>query len=66
MYITIAFKIYIGVKLLKIIIFFAITALAGYVLGYTVGHWTAEAEVEAARKEMDIDGDGDPLDELFK
>lgn len=59
-------KVYIGVKLLKIIIFFAITALAGYVLGYTVGHWTAEAEVEAARKEMDIDEEGDPLDELFK
>ena len=53
-------------KLLKIIIFFAITALAGYVLGYTVGHWTTSQEVEAARKEMDIDEEGDPLDELFK
>ena len=53
-------------KLLKIIIFFAISALAGYVLGYTVGHWTTSQEVEAARKEMDIDEEGDPLDELFK
>lgn len=58
-------KVYIGVKLLKIIIFFAITALAGYVLGYTVGHWTTSQEVEAARKEMDIDEE-DMYDELFK
>ena len=66
MYITIAFKIYIRVKLLKIIIFFAITALAGYVLGYTIGHWTTSQEVEAARKEMDIDEEGDPFEKLFK
>lgn len=50
---------------LKIIIFFAITALAGYVLGYTIGHWTTSQEVEAARKEMDIDEE-DMYDELFK
>lgn len=50
---------------MKIIIFFAITALAGYVLGYTIGHWTTSQEVEAARKEMDIDEE-DMYDELFK
>lgn len=53
-------------KELLFILFFAIDGLACYIFGYLVGHWTVEQEVENARKELDIDEEGDPFDELFK
>lgn len=50
---------------MKIILFFALTGLAGYVLGYFVGRWTTEQKLENLRAEMQIE-EGDELDELFK
>jgi hypothetical protein len=49
---------------MRFIIFCAVAALAGYVFGYIVGKWTAEAEVEAARQEMDLEEDNEY--DLFK
>jgi membrane protein DedA with SNARE-associated domain len=49
---------------MRFIIFCVVAALAGYIFGYIVGRWTAEAEVEVARKEMDLEED-DEYD-LFK
>lgn len=49
-----------------IIIFFALAGLTGYIIGYVVGHCLAEQEYEAKRAELEIDEEGDPLDELFK
>jgi hypothetical protein len=49
---------------MRFIIFCSAAALCGYVLGYIVGRWTAEAEVEAARKEMDLEEDNEY--DLFK
>ena len=50
---------------MKIILFFAIASLTGYIIGYVVGHSIAIQEFEAKRAELDIDEE-DELDELFK
>lgn len=50
---------------MKIILFFALAALTGYIIGYVVGHCLAEQEFEAKRAELDIDEE-DEYDELFK
>ena len=49
------------------VIFFALSSLCGYILGYFVGRCTAEQEFEECRKEMQIDEkEGDPFYDLFK
>jgi hypothetical protein len=50
---------------LKIILFFALASLTGYIMGYVLGHSIAIQEFEAKRAELDIDEE-DELDELFK
>lgn len=50
---------------MKIILFFALAGLTGYILGYVVGHCLAEQEIEAKRAELEIDEE-DEYDELFK
>lgn len=51
---------------MRFIIFCAAAALAGYVFGYIVGRWTAEAEVEAKRTELGLNDDTEDEYELFK
>lgn len=51
---------------MKVILFFALASLTGYIIGYVVGHCSAEQEYESKRAELDIDEEGDPFDELFK
>lgn len=50
---------------MKIILFFALASLTGYIIGYVVGHSIAIQEFEAKRAELDIDEE-DEYDELFK
>lgn len=50
---------------MKIILFFTLASLTGYIIGYVVGHCLAEQEFEAKRAELDIDEE-DEYDELFK
>ena len=50
---------------MKIIIFFALASLTGYIMGYVLGHSIAIQEFEAKRAELDIDEE-DEYDELFK
>jgi hypothetical protein len=49
---------------LKIILFFALAALTGYIIGYVLGHSIAIQEFEAKRAELELDEE-DELDELF-
>ena len=49
---------------MKIILFFALASLTGYIIGYVVGHCSAEQEFEAKRAELEIDED--EWDKLFK
>lgn len=52
---------------MKIIIFFALAALAGYIIGYLLGRFTAEQEIQERRSELGIDEEPeDAWDELFK
>ena len=44
----------------------AASALAGYILGYFVGKWTAEQDLEEKRSQLGLDEEEDPYDELFK
>ena len=50
---------------MKIIIFFALASLAGYIIGYVVGHCSAEQEYEAKRAELELDEEDNEYD-LFK
>ena len=50
---------------MKVILFFAVASLAGYIMGYVVGHSIAIQEFEAKRAELDIDEE-DEYDKLFK
>jgi hypothetical protein len=51
---------------MRFIIFCSVTALAGYVFGYSVGKWTAEAEVEEKRTELGLNDNTEDEYELFK
>ena len=50
---------------MRFIIFCAVAALAGYIIGYVVGHCLAEQEFEAKRAELELDEE-DEYDKLFK
>ena len=50
---------------MKVILFFAVASLAGYIMGYVLGHSIAIQEVEAKRAELELDEE-DEYDELFK
>ena len=50
---------------MKIILFFALAALTGYIIGYVVGHCSAEQEYEAKRAELELDEEDNEYD-LFK
>lgn len=50
---------------MKIILFFAIASLAGYIMGYVLGHSIAIQEFEAKRAELQIDEE-DEWEKLFK
>lgn len=50
---------------MKIILFFALASLTGYIIGYVVGHSIAIQEFEAKRAELELDEE-DEYDELFK
>lgn len=53
---------------MKIILFFTLASLTGYIIGYVIGHIghsIAIQEFEAKRAELDIDEE-DKFDELFK
>jgi hypothetical protein len=51
---------------MRFIIFCAVATLAGYVFGYIVGKWTAEAEVEEKRTELGLNDDTEDEYDLFK
>ena len=50
---------------MRIILFFAIASLTGYIMGYVLGHSIAVQEFEAKRAELELDEE-DEYDELFK
>ena len=50
---------------MKVILFFALASLTGYIMGYVLGHSIAIQEFEAKRAELDIDEE-DEYDKLFK
>ena len=51
---------------MKLILFFATGALCAYILGYVVGKWTAEAELEAKRAELGLNDDMEDEYDLFE
>lgn len=52
---------------MKIIIFFALASLTGYIIGYLLGRFTAEQEIQERRFELGLDEEPeDAWDELFK
>ena len=52
---------------MKIIIFFTLASLTGYIIGYLLGRFTAEQELQERRSELDLDEEPeDAWDELFK
>lgn len=50
---------------MKIILFFALASLTGYIIGYVVGHCSAEQEFESKRAELELDEEDNEYD-LFK
>lgn len=49
-----------------IIFFFMFTALGAYIVGYNVGRWVTQEEIEKKRSEMQLDEEDDGWNELFK
>lgn len=50
---------------MKIILFFSLTGLAGYVLGYFVGRWTTEQKLNELRQELGIEEDMEEWEHFF-
>lgn len=52
---------------MKIILFFALASLTGYIMGYVLGRYTAEQEIYEMRSEMDLDPEPEDIfSKMFK
>ncbi len=52
---------------MKVILFFSLASLTGYIIGYILGRYTAEQEIYEKRSEMELEPEPeDILDKLFK
>lgn len=53
--------------MIKAVLFFALASLTGYIIGYLLGRFTAEQEIQERRSELGLDEEPeDAWDELFK
>ena len=52
---------------MKVILFFSLASLTGYIMGYVLGRYTAEQEIYEMRSEMDLDPEPeDRFSKMFK